>query len=749
MEKIKNEFVSKLEKAKSVNDYNTAWNNLISDLKRDGISYEDVDLDKFVESVFNFWQYTEIPEIETKDDKENKDGTKTTTIKEKPLFKRPTISIRENNRLIETIKIIKKKQEAKEIEKQMVDKLNNQPKASRTFVGKHIKSLVFNSNVNNTYSNITKILNFICQIKNFDLNTKNKCLFYMSNEADGTMKGGNGKSWIINALREAANRLNISNCSRTIPTWHDSEIVSDFSKNVLSFASEQSFCLNHESYDIMDKGMYSTREKYEKTSSLKSICNIIGTTNESLSKADQTLRRRLDIIYCNENMCIDELPSEQKKMIPTQEEQINAWTYLLTHDVSDCFPINKDSEVSITNRERDILWLLVDWKDYAQSLGNGTIRVGTWKELCERENKKITYTEAINVAKKYGAIITKKGPHGREAENGAMIDLSKFEVSESVFEETKPFTLPEVFELIDKEYGTNNPDGDGIDWTLLDKEINEQNNELEKIFSEVENQPKEKIETFDTIEEGQTYSTEKDIFPTNKETDQFQVVNPVSNTRSDANTTSRRNFVFECDDTSLQEQKQIIDDYKDVINRVVFSGNKSLHCRITINYEPEDKNEYKFIFNYLNNRYFGNKADKACSNPARLTRNPNGIRSNNGKKQILIYKTNTVVDVLFLHEEYKKQQEKKQLEMLYMKENNNNIAPKREETIYETLEKHPSDSEGYIATKNALDGNATYDEVPKIISYLNWYGFTYEQFKEEIEQGTWNITENYYYSFSK
>ena len=52
-----------------------------------------------------------------------------------------------------------------------------------------------------------------------------------------------------------------------------------------------------------------------------------------------------------------------EKTVYICDSWINAWKYLLTHDLTNAYPKNKDSEASISNEERDILWELVNWQE--------------------------------------------------------------------------------------------------------------------------------------------------------------------------------------------------------------------------------------------------------------------------------------------------------------------------------------------------------------------------------------------------
>ena len=784
-------FKKSLEESNNAFAYQAAFTKLLSDLNNPDIEYDGVDLDLYLKTVGELYSTTPIPTIE--ETKETKSGVITTTTK--PIFKRPNCGSNMVKSLTDRLQQIKQLQDNKLIQQTMVNKLSNQPEANRAKVGTALKAILFNSKLNNTYSNITKILNWINQVKNFNTNTNNKALLYMSNQVDGESKGGNGKSFVINALREALNDMEIPNCSRTLPTWHDSEITSDFADNVVSFASEQSFCLPHSpTYDIMDKSNYQTRIKYQPSTVLKSICNIIGTTNDSLVKADQTLKRRLAIIYCNENQVIEELSEEQLKQLPTEYQQISAWKYLLTHDLTNAYPKNKDSEASISNEERDILWELVNWQEEWKDMYSSSkeLAVRTFKDVCDRSNKKISFSSAIPVAKKYGAVIVKKGSHSRETEGSAMIDLSNMNIPLEIFDDSKSFTLPEVFNLIDIEYGEDNDpttDKPSNDETNTDTNTTSSTNEertgsaetvsketsfkeavgntenlssltlelldmIEEPNVEIPDAPEEP-KKYDTIDESNhSYERAEIIFPTDKPEDQFEVLNPITTYKRDDCVNSRRNFIFEMDNTPLEEQKKYLKDLiaKKVVNRFVFSGNKSIHMRITVNRDVNDTQEYKYIWKKLNAEYFDGKADKACANPARLTRKLNGIRvdydENNqkkiGRKQIGQNIGNFTIEILPIKEEYKGWKRNKDIvnELIHLMDNR---KPRKYDTLEETVE-HWKDSDVKTAVLDCIAGNGTYYQGIQALSAAKFAGFTYEEVCKEIKFGSWNFREDFYNS---
>ena len=122
---------------------------------------------------------------------------------------------------------------------------------------------------------------------------------------------------------------------------------------------------------------------------------------------------------------------------------------------------------------------------------------------------------------------------------------------------------------------------------------------------------------------------------------EFEVLNELKDcrNRTDDNCIQHTRFLFEMDSTSLDEQLTYLNRNKDIITRCVFSGSKSLHMIIqfTNDFEQTCKDNYKEIWNILNNLLFDKKCDSACSNPSRLTRRPGAIRADTAKEQKLVY----------------------------------------------------------------------------------------------------------------
>ena len=122
---------------------------------------------------------------------------------------------------------------------------------------------------------------------------------------------------------------------------------------------------------------------------------------------------------------------------------------------------------------------------------------------------------------------------------------------------------------------------------------------------------------------------------------EFEVLNELKDclNRRDDNCIQHTRFLFEMDNVSIQEQISYLRRNKDYITRCVYSGSKSLHMIIQLpdDWESTCKDNYKEIWQILNQILFDRKCDYACSNPSRLTRRPGAYRADTKKLQKLLY----------------------------------------------------------------------------------------------------------------
>jgi hypothetical protein len=152
---------------------------------------------------------------------------------------------------------------------------------------------------------------------------------------------------------------------------------------------------------------------------------------------------------------------------------------------------------------------------------------------------------------------------------------------------------------------------------------------------------------------------------------EFESVNPIVDNPPKVDVQNRptpadvnfqlRNFLFECDHISMDEQiaqaKRLV--ALGVINRVVESGGKSLHMICTPAISPATKDEYKWLFRHIVEKYNINDVDFMCANPGRLTRRPNMTRTDTGRLQTLLHESNntlTLPDWRPLYQKYQAQQ---------------------------------------------------------------------------------------------
>ena len=122
---------------------------------------------------------------------------------------------------------------------------------------------------------------------------------------------------------------------------------------------------------------------------------------------------------------------------------------------------------------------------------------------------------------------------------------------------------------------------------------------------------------------------------------EFEVLNELKDcvNRRDDNCIQHTRFLFEMDNVSIQEQLTYLKRNKDYITRCVYSGSKSLHMIIQLpdDWESTCKDNYKEIWQILNQILFESQCDYACANPSRLTRRPGAYRADTKKLQKLLY----------------------------------------------------------------------------------------------------------------
>ena len=117
----------------------------------------------------------------------------------------------------------------------------------------------------------------------------------------------------------------------------------------------------------------------------------------------------------------------------------------------------------------------------------------------------------------------------------------------------------------------------------------------------------------------------------------IQALNPFKNNTDPYPSKSgmiNRNFLFECDYLTKEEQEEMIKGFEKYTYRIVWSGHRSYHIVVRID-KPVSSTKYKRVWEELANRLGIIGADEMCNQPSRYTRVPNQINPKTGELQSL------------------------------------------------------------------------------------------------------------------
>jgi hypothetical protein len=212
-----------------------------------------------------------------------------------------------------------------------------------------------------------------------------------------------------------------------------------------------------------------------------------------------------------------------------------------------------------------------------------------------------------------------------------------------------------------------------------------------------------------------------------------------SKTAKDENVETYANFIFEIDTEDIENQMERAGQLfeQGIVNRVVNSAGKSIHCRITLANPPANKDEYKYIWKKLNEAYFDNKADTTCSNPARLTRMPNAIRKN-GIKQERLYLSNNLLNYNWRNE----YETDKMIEDWLIQRNSERIKPFRISVSQELLKRNiPIEARKLL--ENSFQDGERHRMIPKAISFLKNCGYDLSYIESLVKATKINDSKNY------
>jgi hypothetical protein len=122
-------------------------------------------------------------------------------------------------------------------------------------------------------------------------------------------------------------------------------------------------------------------------------------------------------------------------------------------------------------------------------------------------------------------------------------------------------------------------------------------------------------------------------------TDELTLValNPIEGYREDTNCTAFRNFMVEIDVGTQEEQLAHLKHYNIPYSALVFSGNKSLHCLISLTEDLPNEEIWRTLAEWILNVI--TLSDKATKNPSRSIRIPEVWRDPKKKQTLLELKS--------------------------------------------------------------------------------------------------------------
>ena len=149
------------------------------------------------------------------------------------------------------------------------------------------------------------------------------------------------------------------------------------------------------------------------------------------------------------------------------------------------------------------------------------------------------------------------------------------------------------------------------------------------------------LDLFFNPDEEICFSANKYAYPSeaqenlNEDNTVLVAINPIKGQRNDDNVTAYRTFMVECDNESLEDQWKYINNTGFPYSYCCFSGNKSLHFALVLDYDIPSLHIYKHTYQWILNIL--SKADQNTKNPSRSIRFPGVTRSDTGKQQRLLY----------------------------------------------------------------------------------------------------------------
>lgn len=503
--------------------------------------------------------------------------------------------------------------------------------------------------------------------------------------------GGTGKSELGKIACEALRKMgyNTDNNARIVGRW----VGNDFSRNIVSVIDEfmppkgtDRDITVERINNVIDNGLYEVEYKGRQKYTVKSISSLI--LNSNYLPFD-TNARRYGIIRYNENNI------QGYAKLPDFDEQVEWFILALTSvpynkEWDNIIERRKDSFTDLvymakTVKEIDPMMLEMSPRDFAEKYK---------KASNDTRNAKVIADDIYRALLVNGIKPTKKTNQDDKYSKYDFLEIAETEMDQ-VSQTTDVDDIGDDIERTQKAFEIYYLNDDKPTDPNDDKPTSKTNEETIEVSENETEEPKQLSNSFffqylgeEPIEENKkepiaepvhSYSKAYTQFPTDFPNDEFETINPIKERmeRKNENVVSMQNFLFEMDEMDMKEQAIMVKNLvkRGIVNRVVYSGGKSLHCRVTVEDKIENADEYRFIWKQLNIIYFNGKADPQCSNPARFTRKPEGFRIDKGKVQKLLDKNDNVIPITNLVVCYwanVEQQKKKMEEMQKRKYQFNN-----------------------------------------------------------------------------
>lgn len=508
--------------------------------------------------------------------------------------------------------------------------------------------------VENNLKSSTKHL--LCWIRMMSYNRPNSILCDIAKNS-----GGQGKSTVHNALIDACSELSISASKgqylpngQTCPVYADSLIVNIEDTNWYG-------CRYEDLNNLADKSLFTVKGKYVKEYTTSSIANIVVSANHRPADSNQRRYAIREVWSALGNVTdfldSDELPYDND-YDKFYADIVKAWKYLIVtvKSMSDKAFVGlidklKSSEIRSTSVLDNVYnTLFADRGTIHSDFSRCTIaRVANtyqgWSHCTEAIKSQVisnikSYIRANSDKDCFKNVGTQRG-------------------------ERAEYNFNKIFDYYIDSVDTDNNDFD----ISLKKSYEFFHNEFLFPTTRQEDKGKKKYYIENYADKMYSCSVVVEDY-VNNGVSSFVTLNPIKDVNNikkdeehnsplrtiDSGNLMAINYLFECDDDSIDEQKAKAEELFNlgVVSRVVYSGNKSIHCVITTNVDLTEiqntKEIYKKVWQYLADKYFGVlSCDSKVAEYSRWTRRPNYYRTlkdGTKKKQELLFENiNNVVDV--------------------------------------------------------------------------------------------------------